>query len=446
MNIPPQVIFIILVAIAVGIYFYTKTTDEEDTTTTKTTTPVVKKKEEEEQEEKGPDDIAGLVGWWDGPSYDETSRTWKDKSKAKHDITDIAGTLEKTANGEAVAGTTETALTIPYEDWVGGDDYTFIYVAKYTGTGNRGRIFTGEEQNWISGFHSGRVGVAHRPGIGWITPQTSTGDGDDFIIAVDTRNGYRVQGIDVSYHGFSDEDDIVAEAPDTISINTRGDEKSDWTIREMLLYNRTLTHEEYTPIEKQLFEKYNSKTLRYKTITIDNKSTMIENEWPEFIQRTDVDCNKTQALTSFRLKRRGSGKSSYQYACMGGIDLDGSEVKGKTVDGTVEEKYDLAIHTLKVDCGDAPIQKFTYEVDDEDKGRYIYTCNNSKVKKDSCVTKYTEPKITGDAPIFLDRHNVACPPDTVMTSFRLYNTPPGTDVAGGQTQQYEYRCCKPEGF
>jgi uncharacterized membrane-anchored protein len=62
-------------------------------------------------------------------------------------------------------------------------------VTRYAGA-NRGRIFNGEQYNWLSGHHSGKVGVAYHEG--WLQPDNDLGSpATDFIISVDRTGYYR---------------------------------------------------------------------------------------------------------------------------------------------------------------------------------------------------------------------------------------------------------------
>jgi len=76
--------------------------------------------------------------------------------------------------------------------------FTLVYVARYNGALRR-RIFNGFTKNWLSGFHSGRTGVAYHDSCGFITPDVVSGvafsDGsDNWVVGSDRSNSFRSNG------------------------------------------------------------------------------------------------------------------------------------------------------------------------------------------------------------------------------------------------------------
>lgn len=439
MNIPPPVIFIILVAIAVGIYFYMQQQEKKEEET-KADADVVAKSvvatgSEETTATPAADDVIkveGLIGWWDGPSYDETSRTWKDKSSVGNNITEITGLLKKSKNGEEVQGDTDSVVAFP-EELMEDDEYTFISVAKYNGAA-KGRIFTtdtGSGENFVLGFHGGKAGVYHTPG-GW---RTQLGDrhGDKWVLSTTQPNLYRSNG---ALRTAFRREDVEGPVPTRLTINGLTGEKSDWAVKEMILYNRNLTPGEYLAIEKTLADKYDIKPNRYEMSTLTGDVST--EGWPEIVNDLQFKCGDGGALTTFGV----TTNKQPMYSCMSGIDLDGDEVQGKTIFEEIrgEAEYFKNMRDKKIDCGESPINSLSLVMnEDEDKIRYEYTCNNSKVKNNTCQTITGDAYATGTSIDNLSGlTNTKCPANYVMTSAKL--------TADNTKQKWELTCCKPKGI
>lgn len=440
MNIPPVVIIAILVAIGAGIYFYMQQQEKKEEETKAAAAAVVAKPVVAAKSEVTPaaDDVIkveGLVGWWDGPSYDETSRTWKDKSSVGNDITEITGLLKKSKNDEEVQGDTDSIVAFP-ENLMEDDEYTFISVAKYNGAA-KGRIFTtatGSGENFLLGFHYNKAGVYHTPG-GWRT-QTVDRHGDKWVLSTTQPNLYRSNG--ALRTGFRRED-VEGQVPTRLTINGRTGEKSDWAVKEMILYNRNLTPGEYLAIEKALADKYDIKPNRYEMTTLTGDTS--EEGWPEIVGDTQFRCGKSEALTKFGV----TTDKKPEYSCMSGIDLDGDEVQGKTIFEEIkgEAEYFKNLQNKKIDCGESPLNALTLTInEDEDKIQYVYTCNNSKVKKNSCQTVMSDAYDIGTSfDNISGLTNIACPADHVITSAKLI-----VDATDNTKQRWELTCCKPKGI
>ena len=442
MNIPPALIFIVLLVIGVGIYFYMQPEEEELPTPTPTptepTTPTGPTAPAEPTAPSGDAVIKldSLVAWYDGPSYDATSRAWKDKSGKGKDITEITGILNKSKNGEEVRGDVDSVVAFPEDILEDEEQFTFISVAKYDGPA-KGRIFTsanGSGENFVLGFHGNKAGVYHVHGAGWLT-ETVDRHGDKWTLSTVQPKLYRSNG--TLRTGFRPrDDDEDGPVPSRIYINGWTTEKSDWSVKEMIVYRKNLTPGEYLAIEKVLAEKYDIKPNRYEMSSL--KGDASGQGWPEIIRDLQFRCGKGEALTKFAM----NDQKQTMYSCMSGIDLDGEEVEGKSIFEDIKgtSEYFKNLQNKKIDCGESPINALALAMDeDEEKIRYEYTCNNSKVKTNTCQT------ITGDAydagtsvNNLSGLTNTACPPDHVITSAKL--------TQEGAQQKWEMTCCKPKGI
>ena len=67
------------------------------------------------------------------------------------------------------------------------NDYTLFHVARYADSGTSGRVFDGNGHNWLSGFWSGRSGVAYHNG--WLNSTNRWNR--NWVLSVDRKNWYR---------------------------------------------------------------------------------------------------------------------------------------------------------------------------------------------------------------------------------------------------------------
>ena len=130
--------------------------------------------------------------------------------------------------------------------------YTLFYVARYNGALRR-RIFNGFTKNWLSGFHSGRTGVAYHDSISscpWITPDIVSGvafsDGsDNWVVGSDRSNSFRSNGKERASAG------NTCAVFDRLAINTGS--SSDFAIQSVLVYNVKLSDADVQRVEAWLF-------------------------------------------------------------------------------------------------------------------------------------------------------------------------------------------------
>lgn len=426
----PQVIVIILLLVGVGAYLLYTQQQQKEEIPTPTPTPTEPTPTTPTTPAEPRDVVSttkGLVGWWDGPSYDATTRVWKDKSDTKNDVTTISGVLSVSKNGEEVQGDKDTALLFPEMDL---DDFTLFHVTKYNGP-TRARIFTtksGSGQNIFIGHHAGKSGVYHADG--WMT-KTVNLHGDDWVLSVATPSMYRSNG--AARMGYYNEPDTPI--PEQLTINGWEGEESDWSVKEIILYNRTLKPEEYMALEKHLMTKHDVQPKRYHVTDLTGGTS--DNTWPELFEDVQFVCGPGEALTSFQL----SSTNNAVYSCMGGIDLEGEEISGQTLPRETEpaSTYYKNLQNEKIDCGESPINSIKITENDDSEMQYKYTCNSSKVKPNTCSTHYGEEAPPGSSVSALaSLTNTKCPNTEVMTSAKLIET--------SGKQKWELTCCKPKGI
>lgn len=200
----------------------------------------------------------GCVGWWDASSW--TAEVWKDKSAAKRDA-QILGSTAKV--GDAIEG--GAGASVKFIDFTNNPmpNITVVHVTKYReGATALGRIFTDYAGfNWISGQHGARSQVAwHGMGCNKGTAHSDPAAHDKFswLISVDRRNStsgwtYRAQGRDLC-------GDMGPAPTGGYGINGWPTELSEWSVRELLIFNRELTTSEIVKLESALKKKYNITT------------------------------------------------------------------------------------------------------------------------------------------------------------------------------------------
>ena len=149
-------------------------------------------------------------------------------------------------------GTTTDGLQFPTSVMDTSSDYTLFHMTRYykpSGTPTRERIFDGVTSNWLSGFWEGKSGVAHHDG--WLTQNSEDIHGDNWLISTDQKDLYRSNGVDRTTTGSGSTSRQLS-----INYGVRTDERSDWAVAEVIVYNRELSSSEYLSIESYLTSKY----------------------------------------------------------------------------------------------------------------------------------------------------------------------------------------------
>ena len=191
---------------------------------------------------------SALVGWYKGEDWNGTS--WPDSSGSGNNVTEKIGTPQ--SQGRYVYGVIGDGLRFP--STILPATYTLFHVAKYNGETKK-RIFDGVNKNWLSGFWNGRTGVAYHEG--WLT-QTSTPayPTGEVLVSTDQKGLYRGNGVNLKTT-------TVAGTSDRLSINygyhtqVSRDERSQWAVSEVIVYNRELSLSEIQQVESYLETRKN---------------------------------------------------------------------------------------------------------------------------------------------------------------------------------------------
>jgi len=194
--------------------------------------------------------VAGYIGWYNASSW--TGSQWTDLSGSGNHApltSGSAGIVSATGNGatasfSALQGDTSTVIIWPTA--ILPSTWTLFHVTRYTG-GTRRRIFTGNSNNWLSGFWNGNAGVAYHDG--WLTSQVDT-HGNSWLYSCDQLNLYRSNGVTRGSSGGTQSTRL------TIGGAGGGGETSDWQCAEVLVYPSALSATDYQAVEAWLAGRY----------------------------------------------------------------------------------------------------------------------------------------------------------------------------------------------
>ena len=151
-----------------------------------------------------------------------------------------------------------------------------------------------------------------------------------------------------------------------------------------------------------------------------------------FLDRHTLDCGD-DGLNQFKLGRPSGNRIQYSYKCLEGVNSH-ANIKKDTGANDWGGGNTIFLDRHNVNCGKNPITKFRLVRPAGNKIRYDYTCNSKKVGG-ACRDVNTGWNQESDKNIYLDRHNVKCNPNEVITQFKLNRD-------GKGKFRYDYKCCK----
>lgn len=156
-----------------------------------------------------------------------------------------------------------------------------------------------------------------------------------------------------------------------------------------------------------------------------------------YLDRHSLDCG-SNGISQFKLYRNANNLSQFQYGytcSTGGPKLGPYMAKntGFNDDGGGNVVY---LDRHNVDCGsDGVLSQFNLVRNNTSQYRYEYKCLPS-TKPLTCRNASTVGNEDGKGnAVYLDRHDVKCNEDEVLNQFKLYR--PKEDQIN-----YEYKCCK----
>ena len=399
---------------------------------------VVEKKVDEKAPQSDPTGVDGVVGWYDGESWDEKANVWKDKSGKNNHVTEVRGEIEQDSdessnNQKFIFGSTQAGLRFPQDAMSTGKKYTLLHVAKYAGSVKQ-RIFQGTNNQFISGFAYGHTGTAHRDGTGWISHWDNEGQ-ERFIVHVDQKHLLRKDGLRRS--GLTNYSALI---PSQLSVNYGqvDAQNSDWAIAEVILYNRELSTAEIRKLENYLMRKY--KIMKKVRAGVHMHNTWKKGDGFDNIDGLGVDCGDEGVLYWQRLNRIANNTGRlWDTACIQGLD---GGITSKKTSYVTKGAWHQSMESMPVDCGDKGIAGFQFEESkDKSKVRMNYQCHNHPLNTASCSESTVLTQGDGTQNKSLNESlgwiQTNCGPNKAMTSLKV-----GKDSNG--RVQYKFKCCNLE--
>lgn len=202
---------------------------------------------------------AGIVGWYDGGSFNKQTNKWLDKSGNSNHITDCFGEINVLVNGgteiKYLTGNTTSGMTLTSPAVWNGGRYTFFHITRYAGNGNNNnRIWSGTTGTWFSGHWSNRGAAIYHDG--WMSgggrwSYEGMLTGKEWALITDQTTYSRINRAGYQFWGGS------GVVPQNISINksAAAGEVSDWACAEVIIYQRELSVAEIEVVEAFLYTK-----------------------------------------------------------------------------------------------------------------------------------------------------------------------------------------------
>lgn len=225
--------------------------------------------------------------------------TWYDQKDGNH-VTTIRGNprLSTYPNDTYLYGDVSGGFQFPAA--ILPSTYTLFHVAQYAASGTKGRIIDGVASNWLSGFSGGDIGIAYHDAL--ITNATNDVSNNALMISTDQNSPdlYRYNGINRT---------TVSSSSTTtqLSINYgQSAQYSDWIVREVLVFNKTLNLSSILSIEKLLMNKYMgildkipTSTLTYSAFALSLRLLTISYTGPVIRVRRNGDSTERDFYANF---------------------------------------------------------------------------------------------------------------------------------------------------
>lgn len=215
---------------------------------------------------RAPTDIGvGAYAWYTADSWSDQSQVWNDVSGNARHATTVRGTINRGVSTDpygvaidCLSGGTDAGIRFPVG--VLPATHTLFHLSRYTG-GARGRIFDGVGTlannstlvNWLSGFWSGKSGVAHNQK--WNTQNTASVHGDTWFVSCDQNSLYRSDMIQRNTGTSTNDSPQISINYGNYTMHPSSPEPSDWAVAEVIVFDRKLSVLECLQVEQYLTEK-----------------------------------------------------------------------------------------------------------------------------------------------------------------------------------------------
>jgi hypothetical protein len=212
-----------------------------------------------------PGTSATIYARYTGSNYNSSTNIWVDSTGNGRDIpssritstglslvTTTANTNGSTNSFTTLQGTVNSYISLTTSTLT---NYTLFTVARYVGTNNK-RIFNGSNENWLSGFWNGYSGVCFHYTVNFLTQNTSSQFGNNWVISTDSSALYRGNGTNLTINAVGDTYlPPISIGPQT-PVNGSASEPSDFQVADILIYNSYLSNADILIVERYLSNLY----------------------------------------------------------------------------------------------------------------------------------------------------------------------------------------------
>ena len=183
----------------------------------------------------------------------------------------------------------------------------------------------------------------------------------------------------------------------------------------------------------------------FRLSNVEN-STGINDESPNdgaeamYLDRHNINCGWNKVINNFQLVRDGESKFHYKYNCSSNDKLEG--VMGmSTPENTLGPSGGKVVYLDRhnVNCeGNRLLTQYKLTRGNNDNFKYDYSCTTvgQPLECRNTETEFSNDGGNYGKTRFLDRHNVKCNSDEALKQFKLVRDPLGTKI------KYQYTCCK----
>jgi len=167
------------------------------------------------------------------------------------------------------------------------ENYTFCYIARYTGNNNK-RIFNSKNDRTYWCFNNDATCTSMYNNQIYSTTINQISDNDYWIIGIETGDSMRYNGMDCTNYIYDniysiDNSYEFVNTEDTNSITINGgvddNNKGSWEIGELIFYNKKLSESEKIEIEEYFANRYYHISFTSIVQTIDDYNDIITNKY-----------------------------------------------------------------------------------------------------------------------------------------------------------------------
>jgi len=170
----------------------------------------------------------------------------------------------------------------------------------------------------------------------------------------------------------------------------------------------------------------------YETVTYETDPQDAGGGNVFFLDKHHINCGNN-GINQFKYSNPGNNTLRYDYTCLeelNEMNSDTNYTNYATSGGNT-----IYLDKLHVNCDNNPILNFKLHTEDYNI-RYNYQCGTRSAPQNDCRDIKTRESEESSNSAFLDKQNVICNHDEVLTQFKLNRN--------GQKWWYDYRCCKPQ--